>query len=688
MSPFKTIIKHGASIKTIIKRDASRTVFDKAKIANAIAKAAKATAGITSRKFSERLADAVMVILQERFQGKKVTVEDVQDVVETVLIEQGHATIAKAYILYRQQRKHARQQTKAILGVEAKTSLSLNALRILKERILPKNEEGEVIETPDEMFWRVAKNVAKADRKYDKKRDVKATAKEFHDLMASLDFLPNSPTLMNAGTGVQQLMACFVLPVPDSIEGIFETLKRAAIIHKTGGGTGFSFSNLRPKKDYIAKTRGESSGPISFIHAFNAATDIIKRGGRQRGANMAILRVDHPDILEFIVAKENPQSLTNFNLSVGVTKAFMDALKKDKEYALVNPRTKEAAGMLRARHVFELLCFQAWKHGEPGVVFLDRINAANPTPTLGEIEATDSCAGQPLLPYEACCLGSINLAHMAVKGKINVQRLRATVRTAVHFLDNSIDTTRYPLRETEKLCKANRKIGLGVMGFADLLIQLEIPYNSKEAVGLAEKVMGFIQKEARITSQQLAKKRGVFPNWKRSRYAQQRLRLRNATCTTISPTGTISMLADVSSGIEPNLALCYYRMVMGKKLLFVNRYVEQKAREKGFYSELLVERMKNQTDLQHINEVPERWRKVFVTAMNVAPEWHVRVQAAFQKYTDNAISKTINFPYEAQIEDVKKAYLLAYDLRCKGITIYRDRSREDQLMNFTTTNNI
>ncbi len=670
------------TVTRIRKRDGSAVRFSQDKITHAIWKAAHSVGG-KDRKLAQQLSEEVVRRLDKRYDGHSVpSIEDIQDIVEQVLIEKGHARTAKAYILYRQQRKYTREQARAILGMETKTTLSLNALRVLKERILLKDERGNLTETPDRMFWRVAKDVAKADKLYDKKADTQATAQEFHDLMADLDFLPNSPTLMNAGTDVQQLTACFALPVPDSIEGIFDTLRQAAIIHKSGAGTGFSFSRLRPKDDYIAKTQSQTSGPVSFMHVFDAATNVMKQGGRKRGANMAMLRVDHPDILEFIAAKEDHRHLTNFNISVGITKAFMDAVRKGKEYPLINPRTGRAVNKLRARHVFELLSFQAWKSGEPGVLFLDAINASNPTPGLGKIEATDSCAGQPLLPYEACGLGSVNLARMVVEGEIDFAKLRRTVRSAVHFLDNVIDVNRYPLPQTEAICKGNRKIGLGVMGFADMLIQLKIPYDSKEAVRTAESVMRLISQEARKMSQELAKRRGVFPNWKKSIWAKRGLRLRNATCTTISPTGTISLIADVSAGIEPNIALCYTRNVLGRKLLFVNRYLEATMCELGIYSEALLEKMKDKASAKGIAEIPAPLRKVFITAMDISPEWHVRVQAAFQKHTDNAISKTINFPHEAQIEAIGKAYQLAYKLGCKGITVYRDRSRQEQLMSF------
>jgi ribonucleoside-diphosphate reductase alpha chain len=567
--------------------------------------------------------------------------------------------------------------------------LSANAKTVLERRYLKKDPEGRVQETPARMFSRVARHIAEAEKIYDPDADVRRVAETFYNLMTEFKFLPNSPTLMNAGRRLGQLAACFVLPVEDSMEGIFSALKNAAIIHKSGGGTGFSFSRLRPKNSMVGTTGGIASGPISFMKIFNTATEQVKQGGTRRGANMAILRVDHPDIMEFIHCKSVNSELNNFNISVGLTEAFMEAVRDGADYELRDPRDLRSVGSLNAGEVYEALVKQAWKNGDPGIIFLDRINRDNPTPELGEIESTNPCGEQPLLPMEACNLGSINLAKFVIgnagEARIDYDALKETVRTSVRFLDNTIDMSRYPLKEIDRMVKGNRKIGLGVMGFADLLFQLQIPYNSQRALTLAEEIMGFIQKESHQASLELATQRGAFPNYEKSRFGDDtRKAYRNATTTTIAPTGTLSIISNCSSGIEPLFALSFVRTVMDNdKLMEVNPHFEAAARKLGFFSDELMEAIAEAGTVAHMEEIPDTVREVFVTAHDISPEWHLRMQAAFQKYTDNAVSKTVNLARDATVEDVRKIYDLAWELGCKGVTIYRDGSKENQVLSFS-----
>ena len=574
--------------------------------------------------------------------------------------------------------------------------ISENSLKVLEKRYFRKDEEGNIIENWEAMILRVANNIAGDDP---------VLADKFYELLDSGYFLPNSPTLMNAGSDLQQLSACFVLPIEDSMDSIFESVKNAALIHKSGGGTGFSFSKLREANSRVRSTNGVSSGPISFLRVFNAATDAVKQGGTRRGANMAILNVDHPQILDFITCKNDLNELTNFNLSVGITEEFMQAVTRDEEYQTISPHTGNPAGKLKASTVFSLIVDMAHKNGEPGIIFLDRINSANPTPQLGCIESTNPCGEQPLLPYEACNLGSINVAAFVENGAINWEHLKNVVHDSVSFLDAVIDHSKFPLPQIAEMVQTNRKIGLGIMGWADLLFQLGIPYASEEAILLAEELMELIDYESKLRSLELARKKSSFPAFSGSIYAEGRFErqpykcdwdklkadisihgLRNATLTTIAPTGTISMIAETSSGIEPQFSLAYVKTVLdGEKLIYVNKWFEHALKERGLYSKELLEQVSELGSVQNIEAIPEDLKAIFQTAHDISPEWHIRMQAAFQKYTDNAVSKTINFPHDATVQDIRTAYELAYQLSCKGVTVYRDGSRENQVLSVGTS---
>lgn len=570
-------------------------------------------------------------------------------------------------------------------------SLSANARLVLQKRYQLKGPDGNLIETPQDMFWRVAAAIAEEDLKYSE-GGIEQLAVDFYEVMASAKFLPNSPTLMNAGGNLGQLSACFVLPIGDSIEEIFDSVKYAAMIHKSGGGTGFSFTRLRPKDSKVGSTGGVASGPVSFLKIFNTATEQIKQGGTRRGANMGILRVDHPDIYEFIRAKEKEGEFNNFNLSVGLTENFMEAVENDGLLDLVNPATHEVSRTVRAREIFDLLVDRAWLSGDPGIVFLDRINRDNPTPGQGEIESTNPCGEQPLLPYEACNLGSINLARFYCPGHngdakpldqgVGWDELRRVIHLAVHFLDNVIDASRFPLTRIQDMVHKNRKIGLGVMGFADLLYQLEIPYNSEQGIGAGERLMAFIGEEGRKASAQLARERGPFPAYGESRYAAAgEGPYRNATVTTIAPTGTLSIIAGCSSGIEPLFALCFTRNIMdGEKLLEVNPYFESVLRDFDKENTELLEEVARTGSIRNMEALPQKMRRVFVTAMDMEPVWHLRMQAAFQRHTDNAVSKTVNLPNAATREDIYAIYMQAWKEGCKGVTVYRDGCKSSQVL--------
>ncbi|MBS3778538.1 MAG: adenosylcobalamin-dependent ribonucleoside-diphosphate reductase [Candidatus Thermoplasmatota archaeon] len=670
-------------VDKIQKRNGEIVSFNPSKITNAINKALSATQKETAGV--DHITNEVVNAINKKYSRESIpSVEDIQDIVEKILIKHNLPNVAKAYILYRNKQSEKRE-LKNIFGVTDDLKLSLNSIKVLKERYLARNEQGEIIETPSELFLRVAKKVAEFDKNYDQINE-RETEKKFFKAMINRDFLPNSPTLMNAGLNApQQLSACFVLPITDSLGSIFEAVKNMALIHKSGGGTGFSFSHIRPKGDIVKTTKGIASGPLSFMKVFDEATDVVKQGGKRRGANMGVLRFDHPDILDFITAKSNDKDFTNFNLSVGVTDKFMQAVKEDNIIDLVNPRTNKKTKQVSAKNIFDLITYEAWKTGDPGLLFLDEVNRHNPTPTVGDIESTNPCGETPLLPYESCNLGSINVSHMVNEegSDVDWEKLRKTVHLGIHFLDNIIDVNDFPLIEIEKSTKANRKIGLGLMGFAELLIKLNISYDSSKAISFAKKLMEFISTEARYKSESLGRLKGSFPNFEKSVWSKDYDHMRNATVTTIAPTGTISVLADCSSGIEPLFGIAFVRNIMGGKKFFeVNPLFEEKLRQNDMYSKDLIKEIAKKGSVQSIDGVSEELKSLFVTALDIDPEVHVRLQAAFQQFTDNAVSKTVNLPYDASLDVVKNIYVTAFELKCKGITIYRYGTKKDQVLTY------
>jgi ribonucleoside-diphosphate reductase alpha chain len=668
------------NISSIRKRDGSVEPFRIEKVENAIRRAMEAV-GDDAVVSVPSLAQQAVKVAEEQFPTETPSVEALQDIVEHVLASTGHTEAAKAYIIYRQRRADARQ-SKVALGVRDDLKLPINAIHVLERRYLMRDESGAIVETPRGMFTRVAQAVAAADRFYGTESDASQSEEEFYEMMSRLEFLPNSPTLMNAGTSIGQLSACFVLPIDDSMSDIFESVKNMALIHQSGGGTGFSFSRLRPKNDVVRSTGGVASGPVSFMQIFDTATDVVKQGGRRRGANMGVLSVQHPDIFEFITVKSRTNLFRNFNLSVAVTDEFMAAVAEGKQYALVNPRTGTEITKKWAQDVFELIVTTAWDCGDPGLIFIDEINRHNPTPEVGAIEATNPCGEQPLLPYESCNLGSVNLLAMMNDGEIDWDKLGGTVHKAVRFLDNVIDTSRFPLPRIEQLTKANRKIGLGVMGFAEMLIRMGIPYDADEALTVARRVMQFITDTAREASVELARERGSFPNFESSVWRREGYEcLRNATVTSVAPTGTIGLIAGVSSGIEPVFALSYFRNIAdGTRLLEQNALFEKAAGDRGFYAPDLMASIARSGSIRGEERIPEDVRRLFVTALDISPECHVKMQAAFQQYTDNGVSKTVNLPYDATVRDVRDAYLLAHKLHCKGVTVYRYGTRVGQTL--------
>lgn len=669
------------------KRDGSVVDFNKEKITNAVFKAVQAVGG-SDKAEAEKVADKAVEFLQAKFVDTVPSIEDVQDAVEKALIERGHATTAKAYILYRH-RKSVERENKVLMGVKDDLKLSLNSIQVLERRYLLKDDNGKAIETPSGLFKRVAHFIASAEEKFG--ADTKTTKyyeDAFFEIMTNFEFLPNSPTLMNAGTNLGQLSACFILGIKDDIESIFETVKYTAIIHKTGGGTGFCFSALRPKGDFVKSTAGVASGPLSFMSAFDNATNVIKQGGKRRGANMGVMHIWHPDIEEFITAKQTPGVLENFNVSVGVDDKFMHAVEADTDYELLNPRNGKVIRTLKARSLFKLISYSAWKSAEPGVLFMDTINKANPTPKY-EIRATNPCGEVPMPDFESCNLGSINLSKFVElnwsktdwKKKINWTRLRYVVRLATQFLDNVIELNKYPIKQIQESTLHHRRMGLGVMGFAKMLVKMGIRYDSEEAYKIGEEVMKFITDEARKMSHEMGRARGSFPGFKDSVWAEKYDAMRNATVTSIAPTGTISMIGDTSSGIEPIFALAYIKTVMdGTKLYYSDDVFEHVLKVRGLFSQELTQEVIDNGTIQGIKDIPDDVKKVFVVAYDINTEAHVKMQAAFQKHTDLAVSKTINMPNEAAVEDVEKAYMLAWKTGCKGVTVYRDGSRGVQVL--------
>lgn len=666
-------------ITKIRKRDGSLTDFNAEKITIAIDKAindAKLKDGGIAKKITKQAVEA----LEKSFPKDVIpSTQDVEDILLALLLKARQTKpIADAFLSYKKKHKEI-LGFRTVHGVRDDIGLSENAINVLAKRYLLRSEEGKIIETPARMFRRAAKAAAKTESLY--KKSASTAEEEFYKMMASLEFLPNSPTLMNAGTTLGQLSACFVLPIEDSLKSIFHTLEQMAIIHQSGGGTGFSFSRIRPKGDLVRSTKGVASGPISFMTIFDKATEVIKQGGKRRGANMGILEASHPDIVDFVNAKKTDGMLSNFNISVSATDEFMESAIKNKEFWLVNPRTKQKVKKVSAKVIFELIAKAAWESGDPGMIFIDEINRKNPTPKAGVIESTNPCGEVPLLPYESCNLGSINLSKMVVSGRIDWNKLKKTIRTAIHFLDNIIDANVYPVPEIDAMTKANRKIGLGVMGFADCLAKLKLPYDSDKAVMFAEKLMKFIQDEAKKKSEELGKERGNFPNFEQSILNGKYKSMRNATVTTIAPTGTLSIIANVTSGIEPFFAITYIREVLEKtKMLMVDPAFEESAKKEGFYSKQLMLKIAQEGGVQKIKEVPKAAKRIFMTSLDIKPEWHVKMQAAFQKFVDNAVSKTVNVPNNATEKEIASIFMLAYKLKCKGITVYRYGSKKEQVL--------
>ncbi len=692
-------------ITQLKKRDNSIVPFDIKKISQAIFKAAEAVGGNDMNE-ANRLAQIVEKELNEKFKPSSIpSVEEVQDLVEKVLIESGHAKTAKAYILYREHRRHAREEQMSVMnGFTTKLPFSMNAIRVIAKRYLVRDNKGEICESPEGMFRRVANSLAKIEKNYGKtEKQALAVESEFYDILESFEFTPAGRTLANAGAPTPLISNCIVLHMEDSMDGIFKTLRDAALLQKAGSGLGFPFHLLRPAGAFCVKSRGSAGGPVSFLHVYNEAFGVIKQQGRH-GANMAVMRVDHPDILEFIHCKAVEGKIKNFNISVGMTDEFMEAVRtQSKEPWMcqfngqkMKPRRiyrnkdmvieKIEEETMTATELLHEIVSAAWHNGEPGVVFLDAVNKTNPVPKLGSIEACNPCGEQFLHANDVCNLGSINLEKFVVNGKIAIERLKEVTKISIRLLENVIDLTDFPVEDVNKTFRGNRRIGLGIMGFADMLYQLGVAYNSEEGVRTGELVMSTIQQAAHEMSEELANERGVFPNYDLSIYKDQGLKQRNAALTTIAPTGSISMIYDVSSGVEPYFALSYFKenIMGGDSLYYGNRHLEKVLKERGLYSQELMKKISENGSIQGIEEIPEDIRRVFVTAMDISAEDHIRMQAAFQKHIDNSISKTINFPNSATKEDVMKGYLLAWELGCKGCTVYRSGSRELEILSVSS----
>lgn len=659
---------------SVTKRDGRIVPYEIKKIEKSIEKA--------MNSLDMETPDDIIPLVESRVQElgeKDIHIEKIQDIIEESLMDLGYNSVAKSYILHREKRRRQRELS-ASLGIVDDLKLGLNAAALLKDRYLTRDESGEVIETPSELFRRVARTIAKADLNYDKDADIDAVEELFYRAMANMEFLPNSPTLFSAGNSANTLAACFVLDIDDSLEDIFEKVKQTGIITKMGGGVGLSFSNLRPKNDKVGSTGGVSSGPVSFMKLFDTAIDVCKQGGVRRGALMGVLRCDHPDILEFIRCKQTRGSFTNFNISVSANDDFMQAIYADKHYDLVNPRTGEVVESISARMVFDQIAYSAWSTGDPGLVFIDRINEKHPVRDL-EIKGVNVCGEQPLAPYESCLLGAINLAKFVKDGKVDFKELKRVVGLVVHFLDNMIDVNTYPLPEIEKATKETRKIGVGVMGWAEMLIQMNYPYESKQALELADKVMGFIDREAHNASKALAMVRGNFPAF--DRYKKRYSAMRNAVLTTAAPTGSRSLLASTSSGIEPLIGIGHTRVTGdGVRMMDVNDFFVERAKELGIWNEPLKALIATKGKLDEFEiegvEIPKKFRELFKTAQEISPLQHILMQAAFQKNIGSSVSKTVNLPNSATIDDIRDIYLKAYYHGCKGITVYRDGCRDGQ----------